>query len=570
MPYEVEIAGEGLDAELRAQIEAVAETVRDRERPPANALLLRRRAEDDAGRILQLLRAEGHYAGRVRVEVRPPQRPDGPYRVRFEIVPGPRYVLGEVEIEVEGEAGGFRPPPPERLGPAPGAPARAEAVLEAERRLLERARAGGHAFAALGRRRLVVDHGRRTMDVTLRIRPGPVAAFAEPVIEGLDGAVDEAFVRRRLAIDAGERYDPRALAEARQRLVATGLFAVVRVEPGKEPDAEGRVPLRVELVPRPFRSIGGALGYRSDEGPRARLFWEHRNLLGAGERLRVEATGSPMLQQGSLSFRKPDLGRLDRDLLATAEAKREHTDTYDSRSLALAAGLTQPLAEGWRGGLALRLKASRVEEKGDEKAFALASLPLVLEADRTDSLLDPARGWRLSFEAAPFLDVRQPRTHFLRLKLVHSRYLRLSREPRVVLAARFAVGTIPGVDRDEIPADERFYAGGGGSVRGIVFQRAGPLDAKNDPLGGRSLVEGSLELRWRVTERLGIAAFVDAGSAYTAVVPDLKIRPRVGAGLGLRYVTPVGPLRLDVAVPVDRKPGVDDPFQFYIGIGQPF
>jgi len=569
VPYEVEIAGDGLDAELRARIEAVADTVRGRDLPPANALLLRRRAEDDVARITQLLQAEGYYAGHVRAEVRPAERPEGVYRVRLEVIPGPRYVFGEMRIEVEDESG-FQPPPPRRLGLEPGAPARADVVLEAERQLLERARAEGHAFAALGRRRLVVDHERHTMDVVLRIRPGPKAAFAEPVIEGLDGTVDEAFVRRRLGIRAGERFDPRVLQAARERLVATGLFSVVRVRTGTEPDAQGQVPVGVELVPRPFRSVGGAVGFQTDEGPRGRLFWEHRNLFGSGERIRTEAVASRPLQQATVSFRKPDFGRLDRDLTAFLEIRREHTATYDSRSIAPSVGISQPLAEGWQGSIGLGLRGSRVEEKGKKRTFALLSLPLAVEADRSDQLLDPARGWRLRAEIAPFADLRGAGRRFLRLRLNHARYLRLSRDPRIVLAVRGAFGTILGDRREEVPADERFYAGGGGSVRGIPFRRAGPLDANHDPLGGRSLVEGSVELRWRATATVGLVAFLDAGSTYTAVVPDFDPRPRVGAGVGLRYVTPVGPLRLDIAVPVDRKPSVDDLFQVYIGIGQAF
>ncbi len=571
MPYTVAFTVRGGHPGLAARLREVAESAAGIDRPPANRLRLRRRAEADLPRLQRLLRAEGYYAARVTVALEPPEERGGPWRVHFRVEAGPRYRLGPVRIRMEGETGGFTAPDPAVLGLLPGAPARAETVLAAERRLLERARRRGHAFARLGPRRVVVDHRTRTMEVTLRLAPGPRARLARPRVTGLDGAVDEDWVRRRLGLDEGDPYAPERIARARRRLVETGLFALVRIHTGDAPDRAGRVPVLVELVPRRFRTLGGAVGWHSDESPRLRAFWEHRNLLGAGERLRLETRLARPRRELTAAFTKPDVGRLGRDLVAEGAWTVEDADTYTSRGLTLSLGLRQPLSRRWTATLGLRARIARVRERGRRDATAPLALPLLVTGDVTDDPLDPARGYRLDLALTPTLDAADPDLRFLRLRLRHTRYLRLARNPRTVLALRLAAGTLLGAERDRIPADERFYAGGGGSVRGIPFQRAGPLVRGHEPLGGRALLEGSAELRLRVAARLELAGFVDAGTVFTASLPDpSERRPRVGAGVGVRYLSPVGPIRLDLAVPVDRDPAVDDPFQLYLGLGQPF
>ena len=146
----------------------------------------------------------------------------------------------------------------------------------------------------------------------------------------------------------------------------------------------------------------------------------------------------------------------------------------------------------------------------------------------------------------------------------------MSGDGRSVLAGRASFGTIPGGTADNIPFDKLFYAGGGGSVRGFAYQSAGPRDAFNNPLGGASVVEGSVEFRQRIGKSFGAVAFVDAGSAYTDTMPNFsQFAPRIGTGAGVRYYTDFGPARLDVGVPLNKRDG-DAPFGIYVSIGQAF
>ncbi len=587
LSYEVRFSGP-LDAELRAALEAASSTVQGRGRPPADELQLARRAERDRPALLAALRGLGYYDATVetaveRLQPEPPssdvpvdEAPPGPppapgplARVTFTVDPGPRYRLDRRIVEVVGEAHGFRPPPPGRLGLERDAPAIAQTVLDAEEALVRAARREGHAFARAAPREVVVDHDHRTMDVTLRIEPGPVVRYGPIRFEGADG-IAERYLLRLVPAREDSRFDPEDLERGRAALTASGLFTVVRVILPDSPGPDGRLPVTFQVAQRKHRSIGGGVGYLSDEGPNLRAFWEHRNALGAGERLRAEAHVSPVRQGAEATLRKPEVGARGQSLLFTGALLAERLDAYESRSAKLSAGVERRLARGLEGTLGVAYRFADIEDRRRDERFALLSVPGRLAFDGSDDLFDPTRGGRVTVELAPYWDTLGLGSHFLKGRLVASAYYPLRNRPRLVLAGRAATGAIAGAARDSIPADERFYAGGGGSVRGVPFQKAGPLDRRRDPVGGRSVFELSAEIRWSITDDLGLVAFLDAGSAHPARLPDPKSGLRYGAGLGLRWATPVGPLRLDVGVPLDKKPAIDDPFQIYFSLGQAF
>ncbi len=580
--YEVVLQGP-LDNELREALEAASSTIQRLDQPPPDELALRQRAERDLPALDAALRGLGYYKGSIRVRLETIERapagigadlediltlPGSTLRVVFEVEPGPRYRLRERRIEIIGAPYGFAPPRPAQLGLQGDAPAIAATVLEAETRLIRLAQERGHAFARAGPRAVIVDHDREIMDVTLRIEPGPLVRYGAIRFEGASG-ISERYLRRLVPAREGSRFDLRELERGRDALVRSGLFSVVRLRLPAAPEPDDRVSPVFELVQRKHRSIGGGVGYASDEGANLRAYWEHRNLFSAGERLRSELLLSPIRQNAQANFRKPEVGARGQALLASALAQNESLEAFDSRSLKLASGIERTLAQGLEGTLGLSWRFADIEDRKGRRRFALFSVPARLAWDGSDSLFDPSRGARLTFELAPNFDTLGSGARFLKSRVVASGYYPIWNRPRLVLAGRAATGTIVGAERTAIPADERWYAGGGGSVRGVPYQKAGPLDRRGDPEGGRSFIELSGEFRLGLSETLGLVVFVDGGSAFDAPLPG-QGGLRWGTGLGLRYATPVGPLRLDVAVPIDRKPAVDELFQLYISLGQAF
>lgn len=582
LPYEVVFEGAAA-GELESALRASSGAVRSEARPPASELMLRRRAEQDVPALLSALRSLGYYDGDVRFRIEDaeaalaaegPEALAGPRaRLVYEVAPGERYLFGEVRIALEGEGSGFARPTRRELGLRPGEPATAAAVLDAEQKLLRAARQDGRALARIGDRDAVIDRDTHTMDVTIRMSPGRRLDYGAIVFEGDEG-ISERFLRRRVPVRTGERYDPDELVAARESLAETGLFTTIRTEPAEATDAEGRLPVTFELHQRKHRSLGAGVGFRTDEGPNINLFWEHRNFFGAGERLRTDLELSAIRQGLSATFRKPDVGARRQNLLADGSIGRENTDAFKTEAIAAGIGLERQFSRQLLGSLGLAYRFARIEDKADPEKeddfFGLVSLPAKLDWNFADDPLNPTRGGRLALDATPFLDTLDPGTRFFRSRLVHTRYVPVWGKDQVILALRGAVGSLVGVDREDVPADERFYAGGGGSVRGIGFQQAGPLDDKERPLGGRSLLELNAELRFHLTDSIGLVTFLDAGSVYESVLPQPADHMRYGTGAGVRYFTPIGPLRVDVGVPLDRNPEVDDPFQLYISIGQAF
>ena len=566
MPYELTIEGVE-DAPLRGLLDEVSETRRLIDRPPPSLTRLRRRAEDDRARLQRALRSRGYYDATIEIAI---DADAEPVRVVFRVAPGPVYHLRHVAVEVSPPDAEVPLPSLEEMGIAPGSPAVAQTILDAETTLVDRAEERGFALARAGERRAVVDHDADAMDLTLRLDTGPLVRFGTINVAGLS-EVERDFVEKRLPWRPGELITSERLAEGQRALRETGLFTMIRTEIGDTPDAEGRVPVAVEVSERKHRSIEVGVRYRTDEGPGGNVAWEHRNFFGRGEQVQAELDASPIAGLLALRFRKPDVWIRDLALLSDIELAYEDPKAYDSRSASTRVALERRFQEGMTltGGLAFR--ASQVEEAntGREDSFGLVSLPAQFNWDRSDDRLDPSSGGRLTVENEPFVDVFGNDLTFNKSRLAYAHYLQVLEAPRVVLAGRTAVGTLFGASRADVPADLRFYAGGGGSVRGFAFQKAGELDDKNDPIGGRSLFEASGEVRVRVTDSIGLVAFVDAGAAFTSSVPDFDEELRIGAGPGLRYFSPIGPLRLDVGFPVNPR-NSDDAFQLYISIGQAF
>ena len=568
VPYRVAIEGE-LTAALRSLLEQVSETRRLVDEPPASEVRLRRRAEADIPRLQQALRSRGYYDAEVDLRI---ESEATPARVVFEVERGPLYQLETVEIETGGEVPpGLDLPDRRALGLPEGAPAAARPIIDAQAELLRRIKGQGFALAEAGDRRVVVDHDRRTMDVTFRLEPGPQARFGPLTIEGLDD-VERELVLRRIGWREGELVTPARLEEARRSLIDTGLFRGVAIELEEEPDPEARLPVTVRVTERKHRSVGIGVRYRSDEGPGGNVFLEHRNLFGQGESGEIEVDASGVGFRLGGAFRKPDFLRLDQALIAETEAALEDTDAFESTSIGASAGVERTFTEDLVGSLSLAFRYVEIDDKADDRGdetFGLLSLPGRLAWDFSDDLLDPSSGGRLTIEEEPFVDVMGAGIAFNKALVQHTHYVQLLDDPRLIFAGRAAVGSIVGAEREDIPADERFFAGGGGSVRGFGFQKAGELDAEGDPIGGRSLLELAAEFRLNFTDTIGAVAFLDAGAAFEAMLPDFSEELRLGTGVGLRYFSPIGPIRFDVGFPINRRDS-DDAFQIYISLGQAF
>ena len=584
-PYTLELTVAGGDKDLTKAIRAASSLSRDEKKPPPGTAGLIARARGDYGRVLAALYANGYYGGSIAISIdgvsaetlRPDITLPDPSPVAVSVDPGPLFHFGEVRVEglpsgtMTGEDEDALELDDWEL--TEGAVARSGAVLATESRLIEVWRQRGHPKAAIVTRDVIADHRKSTVDVTLAVEPGPVATFGEPLVTGTE-RVDPAYARFMTGIKPGEPYDPDTIERARKRMQDLGIFASVAVEEGASVGPDGVLPITFVLAERKRHLIGGGVSYATIDGATLEGYWMHRNLFGHGESLRFDAAVSRLFADGfddfsydlATTFKRPGVFTPDTDLTLRVYAEREDVDPYVSTTFGARAGIEHRFTETLTGATALNVEWADIEDAFGENEYLLVSLPSKLDYDGRDNKLDPTEGLRGTFDVEPFTDLLGGTVAVVSKGSIAG-YYGFGKDNRIIVAGRGAVGTIVGGDTEEIPATRRFYLGGGGSIRGFEYRSVGP-EVNGEVVGGLSFFETSLELRFRVTDTIGIVPFIDAGAAYEDPIPDFSEDIRIGAGIGVRYFTPLGPLRFDVAVPLNGDD--DNTFAFYVGLGQSF
>jgi translocation and assembly module TamA len=460
----------------------------------------------------------------------------------------------------------------------PGDAARTAPVVAAETALIADFADHGHPFAKIERREVVIDRAAHTMAVTYRVMPGPEARFGAATITGLK-TLDRGYVERRLRWRQGDIYNAAEVEQTRRAMIESGLFSTVRITPMPDPANPGSALIGIEATERARRSVGGGVGYNTSQGAAAKVFWENRNLFGNAEYLRLSATGGQQVYALNGSFRRPDVVVARQDFLASAEIADYTPTAYHSRRALATLGIERSFTRDLVGGLAIQLGKANVEQLAEEpgiitaaqrtQRYALIAAPGYLRIDTTDSLLSPTRGYRAQLSITPTHIFSSGDLNYVLNEVSASTYRPLGADGRAVLAGRAAVASLDGPPLFELPADQRIYVGGGGTLRPYAYQTAGPLAANNDPIGGKSSLVFNFEARVKVTPTIGVVPFVDAGSYYENSTPQISQRMFYGVGLGLRYYTAFGPLRLDLATPLYRRSS-DAPVQVYVSLGEAF
>jgi translocation and assembly module TamA len=434
-----------------------------------------------------------------------------------------------------------------------------------------------------------VDDAAHVMDVTFTVDPGPLAGLGAVALSGTEN-IDPAVVRSFIYAEPGDPYSPRAIADIRRSVAKVEGLGSVRVREGEALDPQGNLPIFVEVTERERNLIGVAARYSTVDGPGIRAYYANRNLFGGGETLRIDADvyylGNDLYATqrklagidsngigGRLSatFVKPALWGTRNDLVANIFAGREAQQSYVTDAAGGTVGIRHRFSDTFFAQLGVEGQAGRSQDALGKVDYRLVGVPLSVSYDSTDNLLDPTEGVRLTASATPYAGFLGSDPSIFVAKAQGSTYYAFDDEAKYILAGRVGFGSISGARLEDIPANIRFFAGGGGSVRGFPYRTLGPRGPFNLPIGGRSLLEASLEARIKVTDTIGVVPFFDAGTAFAGSLPDFNERIRYAAGIGLRYYTGIGPIRVDFAFPLDRIKGNHErPVALYISLGQAF
>lgn len=568
-----EVRGE-MDAELRAQlVRAVGEV----EGAPSNRFEARRRARGAMEAAEALLRSEGYYQPVLEDAV---EGEDAPVAV-VNVVPGRRFELAEVQVL-------WADPSPDpttdtavrdEIGLSAGQPGRAADIISAEGRVVAGLTRRGYADAAAQPRRVVVDHALFTVQPTFRIDAGPLVRLDGVRLE-TRGPTHPDWVAGLAPWSEGEVYDPEDVAELERRLLETGVYDGVGVAlaPTEQTNSDGNRPVIVTLTDRPRRILEAGATFSTAEGSGLDLIWTWHNRFGRADTLVWQARAADVDSRLGVALSLPHWRRPGETLTLSGAVLNEDTDAYRRTAVALAADLQQRIGKTSYISYGVGLDAGQYDEN---RFDPVTRLPVnfdrdlvILTArgsaylDRSNDPLDPTTGWRLTVTAQPTAVAGEDTVLFFRTEAQATAYLPLQDGAKTVLAGRVRIGSIFGGEELTVPSDRLFYSGGGGSVRGFEYQGVGPRLPDNTPRGGLSLFETSLEIRRDVWRNFQAVAFVDAGAIGFQETPNFN-NLRYGAGVGVRYKLPFGPIRADVAFPLDRRDG-DADFQIYVSIGQAF
>ena len=578
------------DERMSDELKKLSEEL-DKDQPlSGDSLSLLQAAQARRARMVSALRSRGYYDSRVIATVanQPIEEAaaldaiDGKPEAEkisfvFNVATGPVYRV--ISLAIEGPKDIVdRDVDRSKIGLLPGEPADAATIIGAEGQILDQIRSHGYALAKVVRREVVIDHAARNALVTFYIEPGPTATMGQVRFSGTE-KIDTVYLQKRVPFKEGEPYKPEKVNELRDRLTGLGVFSAVRIKPAQTLASDGQLPIDVELEDRLQHTIGFGATYETILGAGLNASWMHRNLFGEAESLKLTAEVNH-IGQGQIpddlgyslkaDFLKPDLWLSGQDLYVKAQVLREVLPAYTREAALFGFGLNRVLTPHLKVSAGISAEASQIEYFGPTSYYKLLGLPLSALLNEANSDTDPTKGYKLSLTLTPYADVDHGNDLFAIVKLVGTAYVDVSGDGRSVIAGRAAFGTIPGGGSVSIPPDKLFYAGGGGSVRGFTYQSAGPRDAFNNPVGGASLVESSLEFRQRIGKSFGAVAFFDAGAAYLETMPNFsELSPRVGTGVGVRYYTPFGPARLDFGIPLNKRPG-DSDFGIYVSLGQAF
>lgn len=568
--YEVQFEGVD-DPKAMELIQAVSQLEKLKETPPPTLTGLKRRAEGDMIHILQVFHNFARYAAKADFSI---QKNGSLILVKVE--PGPVYPLAIFRIcfVQNGEEKENLPAAPislEDLNIHIGDPATPESIINAEDTLLEKLNLQGYAFAKIVKRDLFADQKAQNVIVLMEVETGPLTYFGTIRISGLD-RVKESLIYKKLKWKEGDLYSPGKIEKTQEALDLSGLFRTVSITPSEEPIEGDLLELDLNVLEGKQRTIGFGLNFNNQLGPGVSAEWEDRNIFGEGQRLKFRTDLWWDWQFGNLSYLIPDFQRPNQNLIWRLDYEQGHRKAYTERSVSLSGIIERRLNDQLSisyGGMYRHLLSEHSERNG---TFNLFKVPLQVRWTSVDSILDPTDGASFQLQCIPSLQFLEPQFAYSINTFTTTYYRSLTENKRFVFAAKLMLGSIAGANKHDIPPPERFYAGSQNTIRGYRYLTVSPIEEHHHhkPIGGRSLFVYSLELRSRVGKDFGLVGFWDIGNVYSDAIPDFRRRLLQSTGLGIRYYTPVGPLRLDIAVPLNRRHGIDNRLEIYFSIGQSF
>ncbi len=542
------------DKAVKKAFQAVSLTASQKE--ATSRTMLRRRAEKDKEKFEEIAHYYGYYGAKIRYTITDDDQ------VRFLADLGQKYRLESCTVVPDVVSN------LDILKLEPGQFITTQQVVDAEQALLWHLKKKGYAISRIAKCTCLADAKKQTLKITFEVDTGPIVTFGTTQVIGTQNVRYET-VKKYITWKEGEKFNPSDIETTQNHLEKTGLFSSVVITEEKELADGSKLPITINVQESKHHSVGAGVAYASPYGPGVKAEWENKNLRGHGDTLTFRTEIWQKYQTVLLSLTKPHFHGYDQDLIWVAEYDKLRNIAFHSRSYNLSGILQKRIRPQVESLMGLRLEWLHSRNFEGSHFYHLVKLPLQFKWSNANNLLDPTKGETLNIKVTPATNFLAPSFFYVSQTTQLSGYYSIINN-HCTLAAKLVLGNILGANRNTIPPPDRFYGGSENVMRGFRAYTVSPLHDHKTPAGGRSLLAASLEARFRTQGDFGYVLFYDVGNVYKKNVPELNIHQYHSVGAGLRYTTPIGPLRLDVAVPLNPRPHLDPNFQIYFSIGQSF
>lgn len=561
---------EGLDdGPALKMIKSVSELTGLKKHAPPSIHALRYRAESDIPDIIKVLHAFGYYEASVSMRV------EETFKIAVVTVfirPGPVYRLENYQINLSYQDSRIicDQIQLQNIGLNLGKPAVAENLLCAEGMLIQLLSEYGYPLAKVEKREVIANGKTKQVSVLLDVDTGPLSRFGQVRYEG-QTQVKPQYMGKKVAWCEGEIYNSQLVECSQQALLDTGLFSSVLITHDDALGENGEMAMRIDVTETKHRSVNIGASYQTFWGFGLGFGWENRNIHGLGRKLSIQGDVTKNSHTGLAAYIVPDFRMPGEDFVTQAAAMHAAVDpSYSMRSYSAMSRVEKKFKQGFRAALGGRLEKLYVTASVHNGEFLLAEAPLYFRWTTANNLLNPTEGWTIEYTLTPSVNLNAPKGYYLSQALTQNYYYAVDPDQILVLAQKLTLGSIIYQSFDAVPVSKRFFGGSEDDLRGYRFQTVSPLLDERKPIGGGSAIYYTLETRLRLSKSIGFVPFFDIGQVYKTEFPKLDGKWLKSVGIGLRYFSFLGPLRLDVGFPLNKRKHLDDNYRTLISIGQTF
>lgn len=542
------------DVETLDALKSASQLISLQKKKPSSQQALRFRAESDFPALLKILQNYGYLEASLDLQL---EKLMHRYLVNIQITPGPRYQIENYQALPELD-----------LGLGLKGPLIAQKILDADLKLLKLLSEKAYPFAAIKNREIIADGETKTAKVIVEVDKGPLSTFGPATIHGLKN-VRPQFVKQKLQWEEKQPYNSQTVNEAQKELMDTGLFSSVYITHPQTPEEDQSLPMNVDVVESKHKSISVAASFQMTYGPGIAFGWENRNLGGMGRKLSLSLDIAQHNHSGTAALVSPDFIRPGQDFMMQAEASSEEVTAFQDRTYNFLVQIDRGLSDSLKASLGLKPEMLLIKESVENGTFFVLQLPFSLKYSTVDNSLHATNGTTFEYQATAALNFKESTVPYFSQNFTYCNFIPVLKEDVLVLAQKISLQSIFSSNLDVIPVPKRILGGSEDNLRGYRYLTVSPLK-EGIPTGGQSALYYSLEPRFRLNESIGIVPFFDFGNVFASPLPDFKGKWFKSLGMGFRYFSFLGPLRLDLAFPLDRRQDLDPKWWVFASLGQSF